>query len=216
MVGGGERIIAPALVSPFVPDFRSALPDCGKVNSCPGRIQTNAPPRGARSPWRHFRPLLGKPCWGVHYNRPLNLSFNFGEPYLEVYGPHRARPDASDRVRKQVARRLITVRGRWWLLVDVARWRLTHADGRVVKWTSPKRVTAEALLDLDGQKLTRVEVNRETGATRFDFDLGLRLDVWRMTRKHLGDDLWKLYKPNGYVLSARGDGSCHYRDGWRF
>jgi hypothetical protein len=158
----------------------------------------------------HFRPLLGKPCWGVHYDRPLNLSFKFGEPYLEVDEPREV-PGASDWMRKLRARRLIFVRGRWWLWVYLARWRLTYTDGRVVKWTSPKRVTAEALLDLDGQKLTRVEVNRQTGATRFDFDLGLRLDVWRLTRKHLSDDLWMLYKPNGYVLSARGDGSCHYR-----
>src|SRR5688572_14035512 len=117
----------------------------------------------------HFRPLLGKPCWGVHYDRPLNLSFKFGEPYLEIDEPREARPDASDWMGKLLARRRITVRGRWGLWVYLARWRLTYADPRVVKWTSPKRATAEALLDLDGQKLTRVEVNRETGASRFDF-----------------------------------------------
>jgi hypothetical protein len=53
--------------------------------------------------------------------------------------------------------------------------------------------------------LKEVEVNPRTGATRFDFDLGGRLEVRRMERNS-EDDLWMLYEPNGYVLCVRGDG----------
>jgi hypothetical protein len=158
----------------------------------------------------HFRPLLGKPCWGVHYDRPLNLSLKFGDPHLDIQEPYESR-STSEVVRKLFARRLVTVRGRWWLWIYLARWRLMLGDERVVKWTSPKRALANALSDLDGQKLIRVEVDRHTGVTRFDFDLGASLEVWRLRRKDTRKDLWLLYKPNGYVLSVRGDGTCYYR-----
>jgi hypothetical protein len=35
-----------------------------------------------------FQALYGKPCWGLHYDRQLNLSMSFGKPSLTVREPY--------------------------------------------------------------------------------------------------------------------------------
>ena len=64
---------------------------------------------------------------------------------------------------------------------------------------------------LDGQRLTGVTLEPLTGATEFAFDLGATLQVRRLVADD--SDIWTLYKPNGYVLGIRGDGSCTHAKG---
>lgn len=59
---------------------------------------------------------------------------------------------------------------------------------------------------LSGQKLIHVDINRINGFTRFSFDLNTCLEV-RRTKKDKNDELWLLYRPNGYVLSIKGNGT---------
>lgn len=65
---------------------------------------------------------------------------------------------------------------------------------------------------LDGQKLTHVDLDPRTGKTRFEFDLGGVLEARRFDRA-FDIELWLLYKPNGYVLSVRGDGQYNHEPG---
>ena len=67
---------------------------------------------------------------------------------------------------------------------------------------------------LNGQILIRAQVNPQTGATRFEFDLGGLLEVRRFERDS-EDDLWILYKPNGYVLAVKGGGQHSHQLGKR-
>ena len=65
----------------------------------------------------------------------------------------------------------------------------------------------------EGERLLQVEVNEKTGTTKFQFDLGAVLEVRRLQRFKRNDDLWLLYKPDGCVLSVRGDGTVSHQPG---
>jgi hypothetical protein len=110
-----------------------------------------------------------------------------------------------------MARRHVVARGRWWLWVYLARWRLTLGTKEVVRWTSPRRVRTEGLRDLDGQRLTVVRVDPVDGRTRFSFDLGAELEVWRLSRDRTDGELWKMYLPDGHVIIVTGDGAIARR-----
>lgn len=64
---------------------------------------------------------------------------------------------------------------------------------------------------LDGQRLTEVSIDSITGFTEFAFDLGAKLQVRRFTADE--SVIWTLYKPNGYVLGIRGDGTYTHGKG---
>ncbi len=131
---------------------------------------------------------------------------NFGRPSLQIREPQDS-AGASPPVRRHMARRHVAVRGRWWLWVFLARWQLTlGGTGEVVRWTSPRRARTEGLRDLDGQRLTALRVDPADGRTRFSFDLGAELDVWRLTRDRVGDRLWTMYLPDGHVIVVTGNG----------
>ena len=68
----------------------------------------------------------------------------------------------------------------------------------------------KGISQLSGQKLVSVSVNAGTGLTRFVFDLGCELNCRRFERNSK-DEIWMLYRPNGYVLSVHGDGSYRHK-----
>lgn len=158
-----------------------------------------------------FRSLCGRPCWGVRYDRQLNLSLNFGKPSLDVREPYDS-ASPSDLIRQRASQRDITVRGQWWLWIYCCFWRLTSGDLDLATGSSSLRRIERATQQLDGQKLVSVAVLPSTGATRFEFDLGCVLHCRRF-EQNSADELWTLYKPRGYVLSICGNGTfSHQRD----
>lgn len=157
-----------------------------------------------------FQPIKGLPCWGVYFQRQLNLSMNFGEPSLKIREPFVATSD-SERVKQMASLRNVTVRGKWWLWIYCCHWRLDSGDSKLATGSSSNRSIERAIMQLDGQKLVSVEIKPDSGATRFVFDLGCVLSCRRFDRV-TDDKLWTLYKPSGYVLSVHGDGTfCHQR-----
>jgi hypothetical protein len=159
---------------------------------------------------KSFQPLYGKPCWGLHYERLLNLSMNFGKPSLHVREPYRS-GSKDEAVQRLAARRLVTVRGDWWLWIYCSYWRLTSDGMLLATGASSVRRIERATALLDGQKLVSVHVEPETAATRFTFDLGCVLDCRRFKPDN-NDELWWLYKPRGCVLSVCGNGTLsHHR-----
>lgn len=157
-----------------------------------------------------FQPLYGEPCWGLRYDRNLNLSMNFGKPSLSVREPFKAE-SKDEAIRRLAARRLVTVRGEWWLWIYCCYWRLTSDGLPLATGSSSFRQIDRAMAQLGGQKLVAVDVVPETGATRFAFDLGCVLHCRRFERDS-DAELWTLYKPSGYVLSVHGNGTfSHHR-----
>lgn len=152
-------------------------------------------------------PILGEPCWDVKCDCQLNLSLNFGSPHLHVSEPHVSKSRLRS-VRELFARRLVYPRGKWWLWVYLADWQVDAEGRKIATNTSAFKKRTLAANQLNGQKLLAVEITPATGATRFTFDLGGVLSILRRGRND--DELWLLYKPSGYVLSVRGDGTyCH-------
>jgi hypothetical protein len=160
-----------------------------------------------------FQPLYGKPCWGMHYLRLLNLSMNFGKPWLQVREPYRT-DSKSEFIQRLATRRDVTVQGEWWLWIYCSHWRLTSNGILLATGASSLRRIQRATAMLEGQKLVSVHVEPNTAATRFTFDLGSVLDCRRF--KPDNNDLWILSEARGSLLSVCGNGTLHrHRCGWR-
>lgn len=153
-----------------------------------------------------FQPIYGRPCWGVRYDRQLNLSMNFGEPSLDAREPYESH-STSAAAQRIAARRRVTVRGQWWLWFYLCYWRLSLPEERAVTGSSSKNAIGRALAELDGQKLVSIAVHPKTGATRFTFDLGAELTCRRM-EKDSSAEVWLLYQPDDNVLAVHGNGIC--------
>ena len=153
---------------------------------------------------RSLERLYGLPCWGLNWDSQVGLSMSFGQPHLRIRDPKESR-SKSVLVRQIMSYRQVTVRGRYWLWIQCAFWRLSLRDYGPATGGSSDRRIKKALAWLDGQQLKRAFLHPETCATRFVFDLGATLDVRRFSRDEPGD-LWTLYKPGGHALSVRGDG----------
>lgn len=155
-----------------------------------------------------FAPLIGQYCWGVSFEPRLNLSMSFGRPAITVREPSTV-ASRLPQVRRQFSRRVVTIRGEWWLWLN-APWRLKLPIGLGPGTTSEghhSRLRA-ALRALDGQALTSVEVNAATGRTRLFFDLGAELDVHVRQAPKRAQRLWTMAEhASGRHLSVRSDGT---------
>lgn len=160
---------------------------------------------------RSLQPVYGQPCWGLHYNRQLNLSMNFGQPSLDVREPFHTESE-SEFVQRIARRRRVTVRGDWWLWISCCYWQLSASGQELATGASSLRRIERAIRELDGQQLVSVAIRPETGATLFTFDLGCVLHC-RRHEKNTDDELWTLYKPSGYVLSVYGNGTFSHDRG---
>jgi hypothetical protein len=159
-----------------------------------------------------FQQLYGKPCWGLDYSEST-LSMNIGEPSLRIREPFYKTSWESESYKLRAARRIVTVRGKWWLWIYCCYWRLSIEGLQPVTGTSSKRKIQQAFLSqLSGQKLISVTIKPATGATRFEFDLGGVLEC-RRVKKNSDADIWSLYKPSGYVLSVHGKGTYSHQRG---
>jgi hypothetical protein len=128
---------------------------------------------------------------------------NFGQPHLFIREPKHSAV-SSERSRLRFAHRLVTVRGRWWLWLFGSKWTLDIRGLGAVRGSASAKRIEQALNFLSGQCLVHTEIDPTNSRTRFQFDLGATLDV----RDDDGaTDIWSLYKPDGRVLSVRGDGA---------
>lgn len=154
---------------------------------------------------KSFAALQTKPCWNVHFSGLLNLSMQFGKPSLDIREPFEP-TGVSDAAKRAASRRLVSVRGEWWLWLRLCYWKLTLKGEPTVRLPSSDRTIQCGISRLAGQKLQSLSVHPETGATHFLFDLGGVLECRRF-EKASADELWILYKPNRYTLSVYGDGT---------
>jgi hypothetical protein len=155
-----------------------------------------------------FKQLYGKPCWSVKYDPQLNLSLSFGEPVLRIREPYKTK-SKSKRIRRLAASRHISIKGAWWLWIYGSYWRLSQDGKTIARSSSTTRKIKMGMESHGGQKLTHVNLDPRNGKTRFEFDLGGVLEARRFDRAS-DIELWLLYKPNGYVLSIRGEGQYNH------
>jgi hypothetical protein len=158
-----------------------------------------------------FKPVYGIPCWGVRWDPQLNVSLNFGSPSLKIREPYKTK-SRSNMIKRLAARRQITIRGEWRLWVYGSYWKIFMKGEQFASSSSPIRKKEIAIGNLEGQKLTRVDVELRNGKTKFEFDLGGILEVRRFDAES-DLELWLLYQPDGYVLSCTGDGKLSHERG---
>lgn len=160
-----------------------------------------------------LKSLFGSMCWNVSYGLD-NLSMELGSPVLRVIHDPVASMRASHEAQdipigfdRWINRRHVSVTGQWHLWVYLAYWRIVRSGVCLASKSWSWRKMRAGLLDLQGQRLIAASVNRESGATRFEFDLDTVLEVRRM-RGFFEDELWLLYGPPGRCQrSVRGNGT---------
>lgn len=150
-----------------------------------------------------FDPLIGKPCWNVHFDGNTGLWLQFGDPSLHVREP-RESSGPSERIREHFSYRLVTVRGEWTLVVNCGRWTLDLRERRAATNRSPYKRITTSIARLEGQRLASVAIAPDTARTVLSFDLGAVLEI-RGSECDDGD-LWTLYRPLGLGLSVRASG----------
>ena len=157
-----------------------------------------------------FKPLYGKPSWQVEQGYGSFLTFDCGEPHLHIREPRQASEQATEKVRKNLARRLVYVRGDWHLWIYMCDWQIFMQDKELANAASNRRIIRNATIELDGQALAQVTIKKNFVSV-FEFDLGGKLEVTPNYDVYEKDvDLWLLYEPSGKVFTLRADGQyCH-------
>jgi hypothetical protein len=151
-----------------------------------------------------FAPIIGTPAWLVRRGFASFLTFEFGEPHLEVREP------IAESNHHLLRQRRVTVRGDWHLWIHSCNWRVIVDGAEIAHNESSDQLIDAAASALDGQLLLGVEV-QHTAACRFLFDLEGRLETFPYDDDDRKSDQWLLFGPDGNVLTLRGD--AHYRLG---
>ena len=160
-----------------------------------------------------FQSLYGKPCWQVEQGYGSFLTFEFGEPHLRIQEPRQATAQTSEKIRKNMARRFVYVRGDWHLWIYLCDWHIIFKGQELANDNSNRRTIRKAIIELNGQHLTQVTVSRSLVSV-FEFDLEGRLEVIPNHDAYRKDaDLWLLYEPSGNVFTLRADGQYHHAPG---
>ena len=151
---------------------------------------------------RWFRPVLGRPCWGVRRGWGSFLTLEFGRPRLLVREPVSDLEKFSTKEARELFQlRQVTVRGQWHLWIYCCDWTVHHRGRLVGDSSSPRRIDRAAWY-LDGQKLVDVSLAPRGARVHLTFDLGAVLTTVPYSRR---EEQWMLYEPGGNVLTFRAD-----------
>jgi hypothetical protein len=150
---------------------------------------------------RAFKNVYGKPCRSAKPGYGSFLTFEFGEPHLEIREPRDAPKRATRKVRELFARRGVAVHGEWHLWVYECDWEILVEGRRIANnrssWTYERGTNR-----LDGQKLMRFSLQPRGLQSIFEFDLGGVL----VTRPYdRSGEQWILFCPSKKVLTLRAD-----------
>lgn len=150
---------------------------------------------------RIFKKLYGKPCWGAKPGYGSFLTFEFGQPHLQIREPTTTVKKASRRVREVLGSRGVYVRGEWHLWIYCCDWEIFWKGKRVANSQS-SRTYEKGVHALDGQKLIRFSLQPRGLHSTFEFDLGGVLVTRPYDRK---SEQWMLSCPTSKVLTLRAD-----------
>ena len=149
-----------------------------------------------------FDELFGVPSWNVKQGHGSFLTFEFGQPSLEIdeVRYHEARPQFP-----ATRSRLVTPRGEWHLWIYCCSWTIRQERTGLAHCESSSEVIDTACRVLAGQALTAVERAPLTRKVEFIFDLGGILET-RGDGYTEADVSWMLFRPDQRVFSYRHDG----------
>lgn len=152
-----------------------------------------------------FRPVVGRLAWSVRKGHGSSLTVEFGSPHIAVREPIAASPGASEKVRRNLAKRRVTLVGEWHFWIQYAQWRIQTANFAATSEMEEIALIDDALDELDGQKLLSVTLGSTPQAHTLNFDLGGSLHIWPSFENY--DDQWSLYDANGSIVIFKRDGT---------
>ena len=148
----------------------------------------------------HFRAISGLPCWDVRCGYGSFVTFNFGQPHLDVREPS---PKSKS---SHFHRRRVTVCGDRELWFEQCEWRITEREVEIAESESFRATMSVAFARLDGQYLKEIHIDPGNGVCRFRFELDMSFDTRRYSDFESDDPMWHLYSPDSvitYIASGR-------------
>jgi hypothetical protein len=143
-----------------------------------------------------FQPLYGKPCWQVHQGWGSFLTFDFGEPHLDI----------NDQSTSAHPRRYISIIGDWHLWIYCCGWRIYAKDHELAHCESDEDTIRKATHYLNGQALLKVDISHDLNCI-FEFDLGGWVEAFpNYDAYSIDTNLFFLFEPTKYVFALRADG----------
>jgi hypothetical protein len=165
-----------------------------------------------------LKPLLGQAAWSVRGGVGNMLTLDFGAPHIMIREPIVARAGRSEKVRRGLAQRRVTVVGDWDLFIQYCDWKISVSDGSCDSQNFDWRQPDECLRDLDGQRLVSAGAGSLANSWKFEFDLGGVLELWPSTEYKPTNDLWGLYGWDDetqnlrFIVSAQNDGMLDFEN----
>ena len=151
--------------------------------------------------------LLGTPCWNAKLGHGSFLTFEFGNPHLEI----RETQESSEKVIENAQRRLVSILGEWRLWIYCCNWRIFQHEDLLAHSESDRGQMTRAVEKLDGQALKNIRLNPQNGSTIFEFDLGGMLRTAPYTSQlSENDEQWFLFDCSGYVLTLYANREFSY------
>ena len=156
-----------------------------------------------------FKKVYGLPGWHVSPGWGSFLTFEFGAPYLEIREPITPKGKVSEKARRDLTRRAVSIRGEWHLWINCCNWNVLF-NRKLIGESTSRRSYQDAADFLDGQKLTRVLIDSSESRSFFEFDLGGRLET---SPYDVGSEQWMLFDRSvRKVLTLRADSHYSYDD----
>jgi len=156
-----------------------------------------------------IKKVYGKPSWNVHRGYGSSITFEFGEPTLEIFKKVRE-PNAKSG--RQYPYRYARVHGEWHLWIFCCDW-VIRQDGRKVGDSTSIGKIDRGCSVLGGQYLTSVSVSPKNWQTDFHFDLGGTLQTKPYKKDDEPSEMWCLRCPDGRWFAIRADGKFSHHSG---
>ncbi|MBW0005450.1 MAG: hypothetical protein JO216_18405 [Hyphomicrobiales bacterium] len=159
-----------------------------------------------------FLPLLGELVWSVHRGHGTFLTMEFGLPHRIIREPIVASKEASARVKRNLAKRRVTIVGDWHFWIEMAHWEVKTTNCSVSDHDVQAVKIDEALHELDGQKLLSVGFGEQASSCILRFDLGGFIHIFPYENyQHSGKDsetqLWSISHFNTQIVYLKADGT---------
>ena len=157
-----------------------------------------------------LKPLVNDFCFEASWSKLLNVSFSMGNPRLEILRePIKFEGDKRKKsLIRRCSTRLVVVKGEWNIIIWSLNWRVFR-DGACIARSGASCTTYKkciAVYGLKGQRLVQIQISKENGTTRFEFDLDSVLEVRRSKYRTI-QNLWTLSDASGDIWVMSSDGT---------
>lgn len=158
-----------------------------------------------------FLPMMGKLVWSVRKGYGTFLTMEFGSPHLTIREPIAASLDASLKVRRNLAKRRVSIVGDWHFWIQYAQWEIVQRASSVRSQDVEVERLEEALRELDGQILVSATPGAALNSCVLKFDLGASLYIWpspyMWPSPEIHDEQWSIFAIGGNVTSCDMEGN---------